>query len=113
MHTSIDIDSKFAARMVLHGMLLPELVEDISRIKSRVVAQLSGDDFQGLGEGIDKQLILPSNAPGMLSQVPASKLRAVIACLALLIVCLSTLTLLKKLQCRYYSKVPAPANTME
>ena len=59
--TSIDIDAKFATRSIFHGMLLPELVENVCGVKARIVTQLPGNDLQGLGISVDEELALPSN----------------------------------------------------
>lgn len=62
---------------ILGRMLLPQAVEDVSGIQACIVAELPGDDLQGLGKGVDEQLRLASNSPRMISQVPVQTLKKI------------------------------------
>lgn len=46
-----------------------QLVEDVGGVEACVVAQLPGDDFQGLGVRSDEQLLLSRDGPGIVAQV--------------------------------------------
>ena len=46
-----------------------QLVQDVGGVEAGVVAQLSGDDLQGLGVRSDQQLLLPGDGPGIVPQV--------------------------------------------
>lgn len=46
-----------------------QLVEDVGGVEARVVAQLPGDDLQGLGVRSDEQLLLSRDGPGIVAQV--------------------------------------------
>lgn len=50
-------------------MFLSQFVQNINWIQPSIVADGSGDHFQGLGEGIDDQLGFPLHASGVLSEV--------------------------------------------
>ena len=52
-------------------MLLSELVEDVSRVKTGIVAELAGDDFKGLGVGSDDELLLARDGLGVLAEDPS------------------------------------------
>ena len=53
------------------SVFLTQFVEDVGGVKAGVVAQLAGDDLQGLGEGGDQQLLLACDGVGVLAQVAA------------------------------------------
>lgn len=46
-----------------------QFVEDVGGVEAGVVAQLPGDDFQGLGVGADEQLLFSWDGPGVVAQV--------------------------------------------
>lgn len=46
-----------------------QLVQDVRGVEAGVVAQLSGDDLQGLGVRSDQQLLLSGDGPGVIPQV--------------------------------------------
>lgn len=50
-------------------MLGAELVEDVGGVEAGVVAELAGDDLQGLGVGADQQLLLAGDGPRVVPQV--------------------------------------------
>lgn len=50
------------------GMLLSQLVQDVGRIEAGIVAQLTRDDLEGLGDRSNQQLFLASNGPGVVAQ---------------------------------------------
>lgn len=50
-------------------MFLSKFVEDVSGIEARIVSNLSGDDFQGLGKGVDDELLFSVDVSGVLSEV--------------------------------------------
>lgn len=50
-------------------MLRSQLVEDVGGVEAGVVAQLPGDDLQGLGVRSDQQLLFPGDSPGVIPQV--------------------------------------------
>ena len=52
-------------------MLLPELVENVGGVEAGVVAQLPGDDLEGLGHGADDELLLAGDGAGVVAQVLA------------------------------------------
>lgn len=66
--TSVDIDAKVLTRPVRHGVLLSQLVEDVGGIEPGIVAELAGDDLQGLGKSIDEELTLARDGAGMLAK---------------------------------------------
>lgn len=51
------------------GVFRTQLVEDVGGVEAGVVAQLAGDDLQGLGVRSDQQLLLPRDGPGVIPQV--------------------------------------------
>lgn len=46
-----------------------QLVQDVGGVEAGVVAQLPGDDLQGLGVRSDQQLLLARDGPGVVAQV--------------------------------------------
>lgn len=46
-----------------------QFVQDVGGVKASVVAQLSGDDLQGLGVRSDQQLLFSRDGPGIIPQV--------------------------------------------
>lgn len=68
MWRSSAVDRAHLSRVVCLEVLLPELVEHICCVKAGVVAQLAGDDLQGLGVGLDEQLRLAAVCQGVLAQ---------------------------------------------
>lgn len=52
-------------------MLLPELVEHVGRIESRIIAQLAGDDLERFCVRVDEELRLARYPASVVAQVPA------------------------------------------
>ena len=46
-----------------------QFVQDVGGVEAGVVAQLSGDDLQGLGVRSDQQLLFSRDGPGIIPQV--------------------------------------------
>ena len=46
-----------------------QFVQDVGGVEAGVVAQLPGDDLQGLGVRSDQQLLFPGDGPGVIPQV--------------------------------------------
>lgn len=46
-----------------------QLVQDVGSVEAGVIAQLSGDDLQGLGVRSDQQLLFSRDRPGIIPQV--------------------------------------------
>lgn len=53
-------------------MLLAQLVEQISGIKTGVVGKLAGDDLKSLGKGADQKLLFSGNCASVIAQVFAN-----------------------------------------
>lgn len=51
------------------GVFGTQFVQNVGGVKAGVVAQLPGDDFQGLGVCSDQQLLFPRDGPGIIPQV--------------------------------------------
>ena len=70
---SVHVHAKVLAGAVLERMLLAQLVQYVCCVKAGVVAELAGDDLQGLCICIDNQLRLAGYRPGVVPQIPAGE----------------------------------------
>lgn len=76
--TSRDVDAEVLSGLVLERVLLAELVQDVGRVKARIVTELTWDDLECLRVRIDEQLRLARYRPGVVSQIPGPGCSALI-----------------------------------